>query len=299
MIWLVYALLAPFLWALTNHLDKFIIDKRVNGLAQYIFFGSFGTVILIIGILLFKGVPTLSFGNILLAMLIGVLSNFGIITYAKAMQKEDASTIVPLFQFVPVLVLILGYIFLNEALSNQILLGFLVVFSGGVIVSIDTKVKKIFKIRPAFWFMVAASLFFAIAFILTRYMFSNFGFFDVYTYDLIGFLLPAIVLLFHKQSRIKIIDALRNAKKSTFALFLLNDIIDMSGNIFLILALTIAPAALVSVMSGIQPFFVLSIGLFFTSFFPHIIKESVSRQILLRKIIGISIILIGIILISV
>ncbi len=298
MSWILFALLAPFMWGLTNHLDKFIIDRRVNGMANYIFFSSFGTVILLILVLIFKGLSPLPAFSIVLAMCLGIASNIGLLFYAKAMQKDDASTVVPLFQFIPVFVLIMGFVFLGEFLSNKVLLGFVLVFFGGWLVSIEAKLNKVFKLRRGFWFMILSSIFYSIGFVIARSLFSKFSFFEVYPYDLFGFLIPSILLLLHPKSRVKIFSALKSAKKSTFALFLTNDLIDITGNIFFRLAVSLAPAALVSVVLGVQPFFVLGVGLFLTLFFPKIIKESISKPILIKKLIGISIIFVGILLIS-
>jgi len=51
---------------------------------------------------------------------------------------------------------------------------------------------------------------------------------------------------------------------------------------------------LVAVLGGIQPFYVLALGVFFTIFLPKIVKENITRQEIAQKVIGASIIAVGI-----
>jgi drug/metabolite transporter (DMT)-like permease len=298
MVWILYALLAPFFWALTNHLDKFIVDKKVNGISNYMFFSTLGSIILVIGVMVFKGFIILPLNIMLPSLLLGVLAFLGMAAYGKALQKDDASTVAPLFQFVPAITLILGFLFLGESLTGMALMGFLVVFVGGWIITVETTFKKIFKVRKSFWLMLLSSSLYALLFVIGRSLYSTNSLIDIYTYELIGFILSGWALLLIPSSRKKIVEAFKKATKATYGFFLLNDIIDLSGSVFFRLALAIAPVALVSAMIGVQPFFVLGIGLFLTLFFPKIIKETISKEILIRKSVGIVIIFVGLLMIT-
>lgn len=58
-------------------------------------------------------------------------------------------------------------------------------------------------------------------------------------------------------------------------------------------------AALVTVMFGVQPFYLLVIGIFLTAFFPSIIREDISKEAIKQKLIGIVTIFIGVVLVMV
>gem|GEM_PF-3320693 len=52
-------------------------------------------------------------------------------------------------------------------------------------------------------------------------------------------------------------------------------------------------------MFGVQPFYLLVIGIFLTAFFPSIIREDISKEAIKQKLIGIVTIFIGVVLVMV
>jgi len=70
------------------------------------------------------------------------------------------------------------------------------------------------------------------------------------------------------------------------------------GSLLLTIALSFGYASLVYSLSSIQPFFVLLIAVILSRFFPSILKEEVSKSIVLVKIIAIISIFIGAFLIT-
>jgi len=81
-------------------------------------------------------------------------------------------------------------------------------------------------------------------------------------------------------------------------IFLIDKLIEIGGQAILAFAVTIAPIALVSIIGDTQSFIVFYMGLVLSIWFPHIIKEDLSKKTILTKICSLIFIFVGIMFIS-
>ena len=148
--------------------------------------------------------------------------------------------------------------------------------------------------------MLISSALTSIALLFTDHVLESTRFITVFTYDLIGFSIAGASLMLYKPWREQIMGGIRNATITKYLLFLANDAVDIAGQISSKFALALAPsAALVAVTFGIQPFYLLVMGIALTILFPSIIREDISKVAIKEKLIGIITIFVGVILISV
>jgi len=301
MTWIILALAAPFFWSLSNLFDKYALGKLSKNISDFIFFGSIGSALLAVILLVVQGgVEIIPTNLIVMAMAGGLLLNYSFVFYAKALAKEEASRVVPLFQTIPIFVLVIGYLFFNEGITAVQLVGFFVVFIGGVLLVTDKSSFKKLRAGTGFWLMLISSAISGVSLLFTDHVLESTRFITVYTYDLIGFSIAGVSLMAYGPWRKEIVEGVRKATITKFFLFLGNDAIDMAGQICSKFALVLAPsAALVAVTFGIQPFYVLVMGIVLTLFFPKIIREDISKGAIRGKLLGIVIIFVGVVLISV
>lgn len=299
MTWVVLALAAPFFWAISNLFDKYALGKLSRSISDFIFFGTIGSALLAFVLLVVRGgVEVIPWDLLVLAMAGGFLLNYSYIFYAKALEKADASRVVPLFQTIPIFVLVIGYLFFSEGISVGQLAGFVVVFLGGVLLVIDKSSLKKFRVDSGFWLMIVSSAITSVSFLFTDHVLESVRFVTVYTYDLLGFSVAGVSLMLYRPWRREIISGVKEATATKFLLFLCNDVVDIAGQISSKFALVLAPsAALVTVMFGVQPFYVLIIGIFLTVLFPAVIREDISKRAIREKLFGIITIFIGVVLI--
>ena len=133
--WFFIALGSVFLWSLVTYLDKFIIERftKGRGVGSLILFSALfaGVVISVIAIINPR-VFSIATTDIFLLCLSGILGSLAIIFYLYALEHEDTSLVIPLFQFIPIFSYILGYIFLKEVLTGkQILAGLIIIKRAG------------------------------------------------------------------------------------------------------------------------------------------------------------------------
>ena len=115
--WLVFALSGPVLWAVSTHIDKFLVDKyfRDSDTAVLMVFTAFIGVAALPVIWAFDPqVMALSATAIGVMTLSGILYMGAMLFYLRAIQREEASVVAPLFQASTLFTFALGLLILHE-----------------------------------------------------------------------------------------------------------------------------------------------------------------------------------------
>ncbi|MFA6250488.1 MAG: EamA family transporter [Candidatus Shapirobacteria bacterium] len=218
-----------------------------------------------------------------------------ILPYYYALQKDEASICVPLFQLIPVFSYVLAYLVLGETLVIYQILGGVFIVGGAIGISLDlSDGKKIKFKKEVFWLMMLSSVIFALNFLFFKYFAiqSNFWFTSFWEY--VGFAIFAVlIMLFVKSYRAQFVDVLRNNKVTVLGLNGANEIINIIAKISFNFASLLTPVTLVWVVNGLQPFFVFVYGVLLTLFFPKISQENISKKVLSQKLLAIIVMFIG------
>lgn len=224
-----------------------------------------------------------------------------VLPYFYALQRDEASIAVPLFQMVPVFSLILGYFVLGEALTSFQLLGGFLIILGAIFMSLDlTTHKKIKLKKEVFGLMALSSLLFAINFLFFKYFAINAQFCVTSFWEYIGFAVFATLLLvFVKSYRDEFFKILKTNKVSVLTINGANEIINILAKASFNFASLLAPVTLIWIVNGLQPFFIFIFGIFLTLMFPKIAQENISKKVLIQKTFSIIMMFIGAYLINI
>ncbi len=292
--WLFFAIAAPALYGATNFIDKFLIEKHVSDPVVLTVLG--GGISFIFGLifLALHNFPLLDPFQMTLIVISGALIEFALLPYYEALSLDDTSRIVPLFQFIPIIVLVLSYLFLGERLTSLQVLGFFFVFIGGFFLSLKELNWKIFELRKSFWYMMLACLTYAVASVILKFVITPLNFWGTIAYELIAGELVVVFMLSIRGYRSRIFDQLRNFKTGLWGIISGNEVVYLLGRLSGFYAFALAPVSLVSVMGGFQPFFVLIFGLALSVWFPRVIKEDIGKTTVLVKLASIVLIFVGI-----
>lgn len=301
MTWFFIALGAVFLWSCVVYLDKFIIERFIKnrGVGSLVLFSALfaGVVIPIIALINPRvfSIPRL---DIFLLGISGVLGSLAIIFYLHALEYEDTSLVVPLFQLIPVFSYILGYIFLKEALTGRQIIAGLIVVAGAIMLTLEIEEEKkvSLKTKPLI-LMVLASLMFSIMDVLYKFVSIDEDFWPTQFWHYVGlFIFGLLLYLFVKQYRVEFHRVVRSSPFSVFSANIGGEILQVVGNIMNNFALLLAPVVLVTLVSAYMPLVVFLMGLLFTFVLPKFITERVSKRHLLHKTLAIAVVVIGSIL---
>lgn len=298
--WLLFALVGPLFWAISNFIDKYAIEKVTKGIADYAFFGGIGAILVITFVPLFFDITVPSLRVLAITALGGFLLNYTYMLYGFTLDRADTSRVIPIFQLRSPIVLIFGMLILGEYLTMQQTVAFGVMLTGAILLALDFELIH----RPKFnlWSLFAffATVSFAAVLLINNYSVDNLDIPSVLVYFDAGFLAASASFLLVPRWRRQIAEGLRTATWKKVALFTVNDLADEAGQLSSKLALATAPAAaLVAVAQGIQSFYIIVGGLVLTLWFPHIIKEEIHSRALAQKFVGAAVIFAGVVLLNV
>src|ERR1700759_2938919 len=142
--WLLFAFSGPLCWAVSTHIDKFLVDKyfRDSDTAVLMVFTALLGVIALPVIWLFEpkvlALPWLATGVMTLS---GILYMGAMLFYLRDIQTEEASVVAPLFQANTLFAFALGLVFLHEVPRWFQLLGAGLVLVGAIGLSLDKRLK--------------------------------------------------------------------------------------------------------------------------------------------------------------
>lgn len=298
MTWFFIALAAPFLWALVNISDQYLVLKYSTGKQKsgglVLFSSLIGIFVAILIGIFIKGIFEIPLFDKLLLIISGGTTIAWIILYFMALEIEGVSAVVAWFLTIPIFGYILGYLFLGETLSTQQAIGSLVTLLGVFLISIDfSEKKKKLKWKVALY-MLTACLLVAVSGIIFKYVTidDNFWVSSFWGYVGLGFF-GLILYLFVPKYREEFLLMNKMGGIKIFTLNSISETITIVGNLLTNYAILLAPVTMVYLVGSFQPAIVLFLTLFLTKFFPNIAKEDLTKNILWPKIIAIVAISIG------
>lgn len=299
--WFLIALGSVFLWSIVTYLDKFIIERFIKnrGVGSLILFSALfaGIVIPVIAIINPRvfSIPSV---DIFLLGISGVLGSLAVIFYLYALEHEDTSLVIPLFQLIPIFSYILGFIFLKEVLSGKQIIAGLIVVAGAIILTLEIEEEKKIrlKIKPLI-LMILSSLMFSVMDVLYKFVSIDEDFWPTQFWHYVGlFVFGLLLYIFIKKYRLEFHRVISSSPFPVFGANIGGEILQVSANIMNNYALLLAPVVLVTLVSAYMPLIVFLMGLILTFLIPKFITEKVSGRHLLHKSLAIGIIVIGSIL---
>lgn len=293
MSWILFSILAATVWAIVNTVDKYVFTKWIRKpVIPLMILGLIGLVASFF-VYLFHGFSYLSYFNIVLAFVTGILYVLSMLFYFKAVKIEEISRVVPLFYLTSLFVSILAAVFLGEIFTPVKYLGIFLLVIGAVSISSKNFIK--FGFGKAFWLMIAASLVLSVNVIITKYLLDFADFWTIFSYVRIGafFALIPIFCFSFKD----LISTVREHGKKVIVVISLNEILNLVGVLLITIATAIGYVTLVNALSSVQPFFVLLFAVILSIFYPKILKEEIDKKTVLIKLIAITLMFVGVILI--
>ena len=295
--WFLIALIGPALWALVNHIDKYIISKYFTGrgVGSLVLFTSLSGLLISLLIVIFGF--TKIFISPLYALVIavnGAILVAAFIPYLYALEKEEASWASSLYQLIPVFGYILGLIFLHEQLTLVQLFAALLIVAGSITISLDLSEKIQFKAKP-FLFMLLSAFMISVNALVFKIVALDQNFWGTAFWEYIGggvfgLLLFTLIPLY----RVQFIATIRKARIAVLSINLISELLNIGAKLAANFASLLAPLVLVWLVNGFQPFIVFMYGVIITLFIPRLGKEDISKKTVLKKLSAMTIMLVGI-----
>jgi drug/metabolite transporter (DMT)-like permease len=290
MSWFYLALLAPFLYAIVNLLDdnllSFVYKSPYLACVSAGFFGS-----LPLFSRFFIHAHFLSLNLAILALGAGFLTLAYYFFYFRGLESDTPSVVIALFSLAPVTIPIFAHFIVNERLSALELTGFLIVLLASLGLAV-TDLKNL-KFSRALIPVAIAVVFMDAISIMTKYVYQRTDFYSAYLYFSAGMGLGALFFLIIKfKENKKGLLVIKKQIKKLLPIFIVAELVGLSAELTLNLAISKGSVSLVKVIEGIQPIFVLLIALILYPLSPKFFREAEQGKPI-RKFILFFVIVVG------
>ncbi|NIR87286.1 DMT family transporter [Candidatus Bathyarchaeota archaeon] len=291
--WFVFALIAPFLWAGTDVVDKHILTKHVRNPFSYQLLFLLTEVP--IPFLLLAVLPiSFCFPWSALGMLAGFLICTSFLFYFKAMTLEETSRVISLMYVAPIFVLPLANIFLGESLSLYKYLGVMSLVFSAVLVSYrKAEGKTSLAISPALGWMLIYDVVFAVSNILVKYVLYSMDYLSFSFWWLIGGLIGGPLLFCFPKARREFLNDFHLISKGVFFLRSISTYLSFVGIVLYSAAVSVGVISLVAAVPSVEPFFVLLLTVLLSFLIPGILEEDTGKQAFTLKISAFALIIFG------
>lgn len=296
----IITIFASFLWAITNHIDKFLVNgvsKSSNNIKTLLVFSSLvaGLLFAPIWLIFSKFSVGISLTSLLFVFLAAIVYMLATYFYLKALDNNDADVIVVMFQLIPVFSYILALIFFNEGLSIKQFIGSIIITLSAIIISIDIENKNSkTKLRPLL-LMMLSSLCFSLYYILFDFGIRNSSYNSCAFWFQIGFIIIGLIFISIKSFRNMFVESIKLNGKKYFSLNAVNEIINLVANMLVNYANVFIPISLANVLNGFQGAFVFIIGVIGVKLLPKYFNENLKLSVIMQKIFCIVLSIIGLI----
>lgn len=301
---IIIAILASFLWAISNHVDKFLIsniDENTSNIKTLLVFSTLvaGIVITPLWIILSKFNLTISIISLISVFAATLCFCIANTLYFIALDKNDTSIIAVMFQLIPVFSYILAFILFDESLTIKQTSGSIIIIISAIIIAIDFKEKNNHDKFECLIFMTLSSLFYAIYYITFDIAIRDSSYYSCAFWFQIGLLIIGIIFISIKSFREPFIKAIKTNGSKYLTLNGLNESLNLIANLMVNYVNLTLPIALVNVLNGLQGIFVFILGVIGTIFLPKYFKEDLSKGVVIQKVISIILGIVGLIILVV
>ncbi len=292
---LLLGMCAAFLFSMVNLVDKYLIDRfsRESGIGALILLSSlFPATLLPIAWFLSKGMLYLPLSHSLILLCSGALTTLWVTLYLLALEDDDVSTVMPIFQLTPVAALIVGFLLLNELpTAHQLIAGAIIIF-GSFVLGYEASTGK-FKIKLLLM-IGGASIGIACMNALFKFVASDASFWTSIFWQALGTVISGMAfVLVHHTYRRQFFTFIRENAGIGLGVNAVNETLTIAGDVLFAYAILLAPLALVQTTEAFQPIFVFFLGIALTCIAPKLFSEDLSRTVLLQKLAGITLVSLG------
>jgi drug/metabolite transporter (DMT)-like permease len=295
------ALAAQILWTCSSYIDRHLVEKRfLSASTGALMLYTAGLAAVVVPVLAAFRPEALHIPASAAAVTVGsgIFTYFGLVIYLYAIKKDDAATVVPLFQMTPVLVLIMSAFIPSERLGVGQAVGAVVVVLGAMALSFDHHGRRRLKLG-LLKLVLAASLLYAFSIVMFKLTAIETDYWASILWYYVGLALSGIfTFAFSRPFRQAFLDSMRRNSASTFGLMTFNETINLVAEFLYHFALVLAPLGLIAVTSGLRPLLMLVIGAILTRVFPNFISDRFAWRDLRHKALPIIAICAGAVLVT-
>jgi uncharacterized membrane protein len=298
MTWISIAFLPPFLYAISNIIDRVLLEKKIRH--PFVSFWILCSVgfILSLGILVMEKNNIPSWPIVLQSFGVGLVLGGAFAIYFIVLQREEASRVINLIYLFPLITFLGEHYVLHTFFSPLQIIGIFLTILGALLTIMKPQEKTTMAIPVLLWLFLFILLNGGVR-TYEKFLLPDIDATTLVAIEFMGIgFLGIILFLWHHAARQEW-DNLWKKQKKVVGAAITSEIIGYTADILFIIAATFAPITLVSVISTSQVVFVLLLTIAFSVLFPKILQEAFDPKTLLLKGVSTLCIVGGIILITI
>ncbi len=290
--WFFLGLAGPFLYALTNHIDKHLLSTyfKEDGVLTLIMYSAMLALCVVPVALFFEpGVLDVEMRNMLVLAGVAVLDVVLLWAYLSALNEDEPTVVIIFYSLVPVLGLLFGYFILGETISSMQLVAMVIVIAGATIITVEFLGGGSLRLK---WKTTGYMLIACTCWALETTVFKMVALEESVWRSLfweclmLGMFGVGIFALSPKYRHV-FLKQFRKNSKAVVSLNVLNEGLYTAGNIAVAFASMLAPVALILLLNAFQPIFVMVIGAAIAIFFPKFATERATRHQVIQRLVAI------------
>lgn len=290
--WALLALGAALMWGCINIFDKIIISNYLSWKQMFMFAPA--KIIFFLPLLFFFDIH-ISLSTAIVSVLIGLLNFVSIVFYFFGLRDGEVSRLAPLFCFTPLAVAILSALFLSEIFSMPSYGGIALLLIGASLLSYEKSGERRFNKRVIGFFALSVILF-AVYDVLIKYTLRSADPFSVFFFASIGSFFLVSPFFWATENRSEFFSKIKSWKVLSLCFF--DGLLVIIAYIFHFFAISSGYVTLVSSLEETQAFFVVIIATILSYLNRDLIKEKFSSFGLVQKIVAVSLMFAGVLLVT-
>ena len=297
--WVLLAFLGPVLWAISTHIDKYLVERffKDSGVGALLIFTALIGLVGLPIIAAFVDVTTLGTTGIAVTAVSGLMYLTAIYFYLRALQQEEASVIAPLFQTSTLFTYVIAFFVLHEKPTPLRLVGGLLMMTSAIVASYEPGRRMRFKLGIVLP-LLGCTATLAASSVMFKFFAIKDAFWPVTFWSFAGQAVFGVVLLSIPHVRRQFFGMFARNPGAVIAINAANEVINLGGGLAARYASLLGPVSLVQAIGGTTSFFVFAFGVMLSLFFPKLGREDLSKDALIRKGVAVVLIVAGVILIG-
>lgn len=286
------ALIPPFLYAATNHIDNILLGKyfRQGGVEVLLLYSAFLSILAApIFYLVDPTVLGTAGGSIAVLALVGFISVLLLWCYLKAIFLDEPTVVIIYYQLVPVMGLGLGYVMLGETINFSQFLAMAIIIVGAIVLSvaIDNDGQLTFRLQTAAYMLIASTCWATESTLFKLVALEENLWRSLFWEHIALVILGTLIFFLLPKFRSQFIMAVRENSWPVLMLNISNEALFMTGNVVAAFVVLLIPVSITLLMNSFQPLFVLLLGVILKLSLPRLDVEHVSSRNAPQKLIAI------------
>lgn len=293
--WIVAAILAYFFLAIVSLFDRYFLVGPMSSPKVYTFYIGISCLLFSLFLIPF-GISLPAIGIIFLGLIAGLTRMIGTLFLTISITKSEISRVIPAIGALqPIFSFFLFFLFLPQSriLSALQIVAFILLVFGSVLISVKKFDKEFFSFQ-ALKYPILASFLYSLTFFLIKSLFQETNFLNGMFLILFGNGLASLVFFAFPKDREIIFQQKLSKKISGF--FILGQALGGLALLLQYYAVFLAKPGqvpLINALEGTRYVFLLFFVFLLAGWKPQLLKEEVSKEAFLPKVLAVSFIVAG------